>query len=89
MKQTIPSLLGEMTPEFKGHNLGAIVRMEPILIACELLKAIGDSGGTKESRVRKPQLQYERNANTSHLALSSFRTRSVGNTSSNKSWKLR
>ena len=47
----IPSLLSEMTPEFKGHNLGAIVRMEPILIACELLKAVGDTGGTKDSKV--------------------------------------
>lgn len=39
----IMSLLAEIDPAFKGRTLGELVRIEPILIACDLLKGLGDS----------------------------------------------
>jgi hypothetical protein len=39
----IMSLLAEVDPAFKGRTLGELVRIEPILIACDLLKGLGDS----------------------------------------------
>lgn len=40
----IMPLLAEVDPTFKGHSLAELVRSEPILIACELLRGLGDSG---------------------------------------------
>ncbi|KAI1919319.1 serine/threonine-protein kinase M1 [Ophidiomyces ophidiicola] len=47
---TIPSTLCDISQQFKGHNLAALIRMEPILISCELLKGLGDLTAEKESR---------------------------------------
>ncbi|KAJ5108762.1 hypothetical protein N7456_005437 [Penicillium angulare] len=45
----IMSLLAEIDPAFKGRTLAELVRIEPILIACDLLKSLGDaSEQTKE-----------------------------------------
>ena len=49
----IMSLLAEVDTAFKGRSLGELVRIEPILIACDLLKGLGDSG-EKESTVSVP-----------------------------------
>jgi serine/threonine-protein kinase ATR len=48
----IVSLLGDVDPTFKKHSLADFVRIEPILIACELLKGLGDARDGKESTVR-------------------------------------
>ncbi|CAG8408820.1 unnamed protein product [Penicillium salamii] len=45
----IMSLLAEIDPLFKGRSLAELVRIEPILIACDLLKSLGDAAEqTKE-----------------------------------------
>jgi serine/threonine-protein kinase ATR len=49
---TIMSIFIELSQEFKIHDLAGWVRVEPILIACELLKGLGDSGKGTESEVR-------------------------------------
>ena len=48
----IMSIFTELSQEFKIHDLAGWVRVEPILIACELLKGLGDSGQGTESEVR-------------------------------------
>jgi serine/threonine-protein kinase ATR len=48
----IMSIFTELSQEFKIHDLAGWVRVEPILIACELLKGLGDSGKDTESEVR-------------------------------------
>ncbi|PGG99288.1 Atypical/PIKK/ATR protein kinase [Polytolypa hystricis UAMH7299] len=45
----VTSILNDLSPEFNVHDLAGWVRVEPILIACELLRGIGDSGIGKES----------------------------------------
>lgn len=47
----IMTLLAEVDPSFKGRTLAELVRTEPILIACDLLKGLGDSGDVKGERV--------------------------------------
>lgn len=47
----ITSLLAEVDPAFKGRTLAELVRTEPILITCDLLKGLGDSGEEKGERV--------------------------------------
>lgn len=46
----IMSLLAEIDPAFKGRSLAELVRIEPILIACDLLKSLGDAGEQKKER---------------------------------------
>lgn len=46
----IMSLLADVDITFKGHTLGELVRTEPIPIACDLLKGLGDSG-EKQAKV--------------------------------------
>jgi serine/threonine-protein kinase ATR len=46
----IMSLLAEIDPAFKGRSLAELVRIEPILIACDLLKSLGDAGGQQKDR---------------------------------------
>jgi serine/threonine-protein kinase ATR len=46
----VMSLLVDISPEFKQRDLSAWVRLEPILIACELLKAVVDAGSGRSSR---------------------------------------
>jgi serine/threonine-protein kinase ATR len=48
----IMSLLAEIDPAFKGRSLAELVRIEPILIACDLLKSLGDAGEQNKERVR-------------------------------------
>ena len=47
----IMSLLAEIDPAFKGRTLAELVRIEPILIACDLLKSLGDAGDQNKERV--------------------------------------
>lgn len=46
----IMSLLADIDLAFKNRTLGELVRTEPIPIACDLLKGLGDSG-EKQARV--------------------------------------
>lgn len=50
-EQNIMSILSEVSEEFGKTDLANWVALEPIQIACELLKAIGDSGQGKSSRI--------------------------------------
>lgn len=45
------SLLAETDSAFKGRSLAELVRTEPILIACDLLKGLGDSEKETAERV--------------------------------------
>lgn len=51
------SVLAEVDTAFKSRSLAELVRTEPILIACDLLKSLGDTrdgkGNESKSRVRK------------------------------------
>ncbi|KAL4888524.1 UVSB PI-3 kinase [Aspergillus ambiguus] len=49
----VMSTLSEIDPAFKGRSLAELVRIEPILIACDLLKRLGDSGMDNEARFRR------------------------------------
>ncbi|TQB68311.1 serine/threonine-protein kinase M1 [Monascus purpureus] len=49
----IMTLLAEVDPSFKGRTLAELVRTEPILIACDLLKGLGDSGDVKGERYHR------------------------------------
>ncbi|OJD13407.1 hypothetical protein AJ78_06141 [Emergomyces pasteurianus Ep9510] len=49
----ISSIFNEMSPEFRVHDLAGWVRAEPILIACELLKGLGDSTRAERSKYFK------------------------------------
>ncbi|CEJ55236.1 Putative UVSB PI-3 kinase [Penicillium brasilianum] len=46
----IMSLLAEIDPAFKGRSLAELVRIEPILTACDLLKSLGDAGEQNKER---------------------------------------
>ncbi|KAJ5180764.1 hypothetical protein N7492_003974 [Penicillium capsulatum] len=46
----IMSLLAEIDPAFRGRTLAELVRIEPILIACDLLKSLGDAGDQNKER---------------------------------------
>ncbi|KAJ5300562.1 uncharacterized protein N7443_005564 [Penicillium atrosanguineum] len=46
----IMSLLAEIDPAFKSRTLADLVRIEPILIACDLLKSLGDAGEQNKER---------------------------------------
>ncbi|KAJ5935678.1 hypothetical protein N7466_005225 [Penicillium verhagenii] len=46
----IMSLLSEIDPAFIGRTLAELVRIEPILIACDLLKSLGDAGEQNKER---------------------------------------
>lgn len=55
----IMSLLAEIDAAFKGRTLAELVRIEPILIACDLLKSLGDAGEQNKERVSiQPALLY-------------------------------
>lgn len=47
----IMSTLSEIDTAFECRALAELVRIEPILIACDLLKGLGDSGDGKGARV--------------------------------------
>ncbi|OJJ46333.1 hypothetical protein ASPZODRAFT_66362 [Penicilliopsis zonata CBS 506.65] len=44
------TLLTEIDAAFRGRSLAELVRIEPILISCDLLKGLGDAGGDKGER---------------------------------------
>lgn len=48
----ILSLFAAVDPEFQNRSLAEFLRTEPIPIARDLLKYLGDAGEDKESRVR-------------------------------------
>lgn len=50
----IVSLFQHVDSEFKGCTLATFLRTEPILIACELLKNLGDAGDGKGDKVWSP-----------------------------------
>ncbi|EEP77729.1 hypothetical protein UREG_02578 [Uncinocarpus reesii 1704] len=56
LETTIPTILSEISPDFKDLRVADLIRMEPILIACELLKGIGDSGGKESQHHRALEL---------------------------------
>ena len=45
----ILSLLADISPDFGRHDLADWIKLEPILIACELLKSIGDGHAAEDS----------------------------------------
>lgn len=66
----IMSLLVDISVEFKQQDLSAWIKLEPILIACELLKSIVDAGSERSSRAyhglqKLAQLDLRRNATSS------------------------
>jgi serine/threonine-protein kinase ATR len=49
-EQLVMSLLADVSSEFKQQDLSAWIKLEPILIACELLKSIVDAGSERSSK---------------------------------------
>ncbi|KAJ5763195.1 hypothetical protein N7533_001876 [Penicillium manginii] len=49
----IMSLLAEIDSAFKGRTFAELVRIEPILIACDLLKNLGNSGDQNRERFQQ------------------------------------
>ncbi|KAL4939554.1 hypothetical protein BDV06DRAFT_34599 [Aspergillus oleicola] len=49
-QKVIMSTLADVDPTFGGRTLAELVRIEPILIACDLLKGLGDTGEEKGTR---------------------------------------
>lgn len=47
----IMSTLSNVDSAFEGRALAELVRIEPILITCDLLKSLGDSGEDQKARV--------------------------------------
>lgn len=50
-QKMIMSTLSAVDPAFNGRTLAELVRIEPILIACDLLKGLGDSEDEKGAKV--------------------------------------
>ncbi|KAJ5622049.1 hypothetical protein N7528_005281 [Penicillium herquei] len=69
----IMSLLAEIDPAFKGRTLAELVRIEPILIACDLLKSLGEAGEQNKERFYQGLRR-----------LASFVPRKFGNSGSSK-----
>lgn len=63
----VVSIFNEMSPEFQVHDLAGWVRAEPILIACELLKGLGDSTNAERSKVRWKD-EWLSNCTNAHIA---------------------
>lgn len=51
-EKSIMNLLCAIAPEFAEHDLTSLVRLEPVLIVCELLKATGDTDEERKQKVR-------------------------------------
>ncbi|RAK98040.1 protein kinase MEC1 [Aspergillus ibericus CBS 121593] len=49
-EESIMSAFSEVDAAFRGRTLAELLRIEPILIACELLKGLGDFGKEKGTR---------------------------------------
>ncbi|KAL4915148.1 hypothetical protein BDW62DRAFT_203876 [Aspergillus aurantiobrunneus] len=52
-QKMIMSTLSAVDPAFDGRTLAELVRIEPILIACDLLKGLGDTGEEKGARFQR------------------------------------
>ena len=52
-EESIMSALSEVDSAFRGRTLAELLRIEPILIACDLLKGLGDLGEEKGTRVSR------------------------------------
>ncbi|PTU20188.1 hypothetical protein P175DRAFT_0502334 [Aspergillus ochraceoroseus IBT 24754] len=52
-EKMIMSTLSAVDPAFEGRTLAELVRIEPILIACDLLKGLGDMGEEKGARFHR------------------------------------
>jgi serine/threonine-protein kinase ATR len=46
----VMSLLADVSPEFRQQDLSSWIKLEPILVACESLKSIGDTGSERSSK---------------------------------------
>ncbi|KAL4877252.1 hypothetical protein BJY04DRAFT_230764 [Aspergillus karnatakaensis] len=55
-QKVIMSMLSAVDSGFDGRTLAELVRIEPILIACDLLKGLGDTGEEKGARFQKALL---------------------------------
>ncbi|KAL4785846.1 hypothetical protein BJX76DRAFT_366638 [Aspergillus varians] len=55
-QKMIMSTLSAVDPTFDGRTLAELVRIEPILIACDLLKGLGDAGEDKGARFQQALL---------------------------------
>ncbi|EAU37733.1 hypothetical protein ATEG_02771 [Aspergillus terreus NIH2624] len=75
-EEMVMATLSEIDPAFKGRTLAELVRIEPILIACDLLKRLGDSGVENEARFRRalhlladhvPRKSVHSSKKTSHI----------------------
>ncbi|BCR99011.1 protein kinase MEC1 [Aspergillus luchuensis] len=49
-EESVMSALSEVDAAFRGRTLAELLRIEPILIACDLLKGLGDLGEDKGKR---------------------------------------
>ena len=52
-EESVMESLAAVAPEFKGQELSSWAKLEPILIACELLKAIADAAEGKASKIHQ------------------------------------
>ncbi|KAL2866806.1 protein kinase MEC1 [Aspergillus lucknowensis] len=52
-QEMVMPTLSAVDPAFEGRTLAELVRIEPILIACELLKSLGDAGKEKGARFQQ------------------------------------
>ncbi|GAT25415.1 UVSB [Aspergillus luchuensis] len=50
-EESVMSALSEVDAAFRGRTLAELLRIEPILIACDLLKGLGDLGEDKGKRI--------------------------------------
>ncbi|GKZ39773.1 serine/threonine-protein kinase M1 [Aspergillus brasiliensis] len=50
-EESVMSALSEVDAAFSGRSLAELLRIEPILISCDLLKGLGDLGEDKGKRV--------------------------------------
>ncbi|KIX02531.1 uncharacterized protein Z518_08472 [Rhinocladiella mackenziei CBS 650.93] len=79
-EQSIMSILSEVAEDFGKNDLANWVALNPIHITCELLKAIGDSGQGKSSRVYQAlQLLAQLVARQRGQSSGSRRSDSIGN----------
>ncbi|KAL9620044.1 MAG: hypothetical protein Q9160_005422 [Pyrenula sp. 1 TL-2023] len=53
LEQLAMSLLTEVSPEFRGQELSTWIKLEPILITCELVKGMADAGEGKASKLHQ------------------------------------
>jgi serine/threonine-protein kinase ATR len=60
-ERLVISVLADLSDQFRGLKLRALLRSDPILFACELLKGLGDSAAGDEPKVL-PNLEQKSGA---------------------------